>query len=85
MSILAYIIVGIIAGFLAKSIIRGEGPGGLVGDLIIGVVGAWIGGWVYNYFGHVGATGVNIPSIICALIGALVLLAIMRLFTGKRV
>jgi uncharacterized membrane protein YeaQ/YmgE (transglycosylase-associated protein family) len=85
MSILAYIIVGIIAGFLAKTIIRGEGPGGIVGDLIIGVVGAWIGGWVYNYFGHVGATGVNIPSIICALIGALVLLAIMRLFTGKRV
>jgi len=84
MSWLAYTVVGIIAGWLAKMVIPGEGPGGIIGDLIIGVVGAWIGGWIFNYFGHPGATGINIGSIVVAFIGAVILLWIIRLITKGR-
>ncbi len=84
MSILALIIVGIIAGWLARMVIPGEGPGGLLGDLVIGVVGAVVGGWIFNALGHHGATGLNIGSIIVAFVGALVVLWLARLFTGRR-
>ncbi len=84
MSILGLIIVGIIAGWLARMVIPGAGPAGLLGDLVIGVVGAIVGGWIFNSFGHPGATGVNIGSIIVAFVGAVVVLWLMRLFTGRR-
>lgn len=84
MDILAWIIVGIIAGWLAKSVVPGEGPGGILGDLIVGIIGAIIGGWVFNAFGHVGATGLNLWSIIVAFVGAVVLLLILRAITGRR-
>jgi uncharacterized membrane protein YeaQ/YmgE (transglycosylase-associated protein family) len=84
MSILAWIIVGIIAGWLARMVIPGEGPAGLLGDLVIGAVGALVGGWIFNAFGHSGATGVNIGSIVVAFVGAVVVLWLMRLFTGRR-
>jgi uncharacterized membrane protein YeaQ/YmgE (transglycosylase-associated protein family) len=84
MSIFALIIVGIIAGWLARMVMPGEGPGGLLGDLVIGVVGALVGGWIFNAFGHPGATGLNIGSIIVAFVGAVAVLWLMRLFTGRR-
>jgi uncharacterized membrane protein YeaQ/YmgE (transglycosylase-associated protein family) len=84
MNWLAWIVVGIIAGALARAVIRGEGPGGCLGDLIIGIIGAIIGGWVFNFFGHAGATGINIYSIIVAFVGSLILLLIIRLLTPKK-
>ncbi len=84
MSILAWIIVGIIAGWLARMVLPGEGPGGLIGDLIIGIVGALIGGWIFRYFGHAGVTGLNIGSIVVAFIGGVILLLIIRAVTRKR-
>jgi uncharacterized membrane protein YeaQ/YmgE (transglycosylase-associated protein family) len=84
MGILAWIIVGLIAGFLAKSVVPGEGPGGLIGDIIVGIVGALIGGWVFEYFGHYGVTGLNLWSILVAFIGAVVLLLILRALTSRR-
>jgi uncharacterized membrane protein YeaQ/YmgE (transglycosylase-associated protein family) len=81
--ILSWIIVGLIAGWLAKMVIPGEGPGGWVGDLVVGVIGAVIGGWIWSFFGHVGATGINLPSIIVAFVGSVVLLWLMRLFTRR--
>ncbi len=84
MDILAWIVVGVIAGFLAKAVVPGEGPGGVLGDLVIGVVGAIIGGWIMNSFGHAGASGINIWSIFVAFLGAVVLLFIMRALTGRR-
>ncbi len=84
MTILAWLIVGIIAGWLAKMVIPGEGPKGVLGDLVIGVVGAIAGGWIFNYFGHPGATGVNVGSIVVAFIGAVVVLWLMRQFVGTR-
>jgi uncharacterized membrane protein YeaQ/YmgE (transglycosylase-associated protein family) len=84
MSILAWIVVGIIAGFLAKAVVPGEGPGGILGDLIIGIIGAIIGGWIANALGHYGATGINLWSILVAFIGGVVLLLIVRAVTGRR-
>jgi len=84
MSILAWVIVGIIAGWLAKRVIPGEGPGGVLGDLVIGVGGAIAGGWIFNAFGHPGATGVNIGSIVVAFVGAVVVLWLMRQISGTR-
>jgi len=84
MSILSWIIVGIVAGWLAKMVIPGEGPQGVLGDLVIGVVGAVAGGWIFNYFGHPGTTGVNIGSIVVAFVGAVVVLWLMRQLTGTR-
>jgi len=84
MSIIAWIIVGIIGGYLAKLVVPGEGPGGILGDLIIGIIGAIIGGWLFGYFGHTGVTGLNIGSIIVAFIGAVVLLLIVRAVAGRR-
>ena len=84
MSILAWIVVGIIGGWLGKMLVPGEGPGGVLGDLVIGVIGAILGGWIWNYFGHVGATGINLGSILVAFIGSVVLLVIIRLVTGRR-
>jgi uncharacterized membrane protein YeaQ/YmgE (transglycosylase-associated protein family) len=80
-SILAWIVVGIIGGWLGKMVVPGEGPGGVLGDLVIGVIGAIVGGWMWNYFGHVGATGINLPSIIVAFIGSIVLLVIIKMAT----
>jgi uncharacterized membrane protein YeaQ/YmgE (transglycosylase-associated protein family) len=83
MSILAWLVVGLIAGFLARYVVPGEGPGGILGDLVVGVVGAILGGWLFNAFGHVGATGINLYSIIVAFVGAVVLLLILRLFSRR--
>jgi uncharacterized membrane protein YeaQ/YmgE (transglycosylase-associated protein family) len=65
-------------------VIPGEAPRGVLGDLVIGVVGAIAGGWIFNYFGHPGVTGVNIGSIVVAFIGAVVMLWLMRQVVGTR-
>jgi uncharacterized membrane protein YeaQ/YmgE (transglycosylase-associated protein family) len=84
MTLLAWVVVGIIAGWLAKMVIPGEAPKGVLGDLVIGVVGAIAGGLIFNYFGHPGATGVNVGSIAVAFVGAVVVLWLMRQFVGTR-
>ncbi|HLW60975.1 MAG TPA: GlsB/YeaQ/YmgE family stress response membrane protein [bacterium] len=81
MSIMAWIIVGIIAGWMAKRVIPGEGPKGVLGDLVVGIVGAIAGGWIFAYFGHPGPTGLNIGSIVVAFVGAVAVLWLMRLLT----
>ncbi len=83
MGILSWLIVGLIAGFLARYAVPGEGPGGILGDLIVGILGAILGGWIFNFFGHMGATGINLYSIIVAFIGAVVLLLLLRMFTRR--
>ncbi len=86
MGILGWIIVGLIAGFLAKYVVPGEGPGGVVGDIIVGLVGAFIGGFLFHQFGHAGVadSGFSIYSILVAFVGAVVLLFILRAVTGRR-
>ena len=84
MGILAWIVFGLIVGLVARWIVPGEGPGGVIGDIIIGIIGAFVGGFLYGLFGHVGVTGFNLPSMLCALIGAVVLLWIVRAVMGRR-
>jgi uncharacterized membrane protein YeaQ/YmgE (transglycosylase-associated protein family) len=83
MGIIAWLIVGLIAGFLASVVMRGGGYG-IIGDIIVGIVGALIGGFVVSLFGGPGVTGLNIPSIIVAFIGACILIAILRAVSGRR-
>jgi len=84
MGILAWIVVGLIAGWLASQVMRGGGYG-LIGDIIIGVVGAVIGGFLAEKLFNMSApvTGINVPSIFVAFVGAVILLAILRLFRRR--
>ena len=85
MSILAWIVVGLIAGALAKLIMPGDDPGGIIVTILIGIVGAFVGGFVVWLFGGTGLTGFSIWSVIVATLGAIILLAIYRLVAGRRV
>ena len=85
MDIIGWLVVGLIAGFLAKYVVPGEGPGGVVGDIVIGVIGAILGGWLFNAFGHSATTGINFYSIFVAFIGAVILLFIGRTLSRRRV
>jgi uncharacterized membrane protein YeaQ/YmgE (transglycosylase-associated protein family) len=86
MGILSWIIVGLIAGWLAGELMRGGGFG-LLGDIIVGIVGALLGGFLASALFGVNAplTGINITSILVAFLGAVVLIAILRLIRGARV
>ena len=78
MGIISWIVVGLIAGALAKLVLPGDDPGGIIVTAVIGMVGAVVGGFVFGIFGGTGATGFNVWSIVVATVGALVLLLIYR-------
>jgi uncharacterized membrane protein YeaQ/YmgE (transglycosylase-associated protein family) len=85
MTIVAWIVLGLVAGWLAGMIMKGSGYG-IVGDIVLGILGALIGGWLTSLLLHEDVTiGLNTPSVLIAVIGAIVLIAISRLFTGRRV
>ena len=77
MSIILWIVIGIVAGWAAGKIMKGKGFG-LIGDLIVGVVGAFLGGWLFGLL-HISIGGGIIGSLITAVVGALVLLFVIRL------
>ncbi len=79
---LAWIIVGGIAGALASAVMHSRM--GIIGDIVVGIVGAFVGGFLFSLFGAAGATGFNVYSVVVAFIGAVVLLAVLRFFTGNR-
>jgi uncharacterized membrane protein YeaQ/YmgE (transglycosylase-associated protein family) len=79
MSIIAWIILGLIAGFIASKIVDRHGQGVML-DIVLGVVGAVIGGWLFSAFGGAPVTGLNIYSILVAIVGAVVLLLIVNAF-----
>ncbi len=83
-ALIFWIIVGLIAGALAKWIMPGPDPGGIIVTIIIGIVGAVLGGWLLSLVG-IGGGGGWISSIIAGLIGALVLLAIYRIVAHRTV
>ena len=86
MGILSWIVVGLIAGWLAGLVVKGGGFG-CVGDIIVGVIGGLLGGWLASSFFHLGdpMSGINIESIVVAFIGAVILIIILRLISGRRV
>ena len=83
MGILAWIVIGLIAGALAKLIMPGDDPGGIIVTIVIGIVGAFVGGFVVNLLGGAGVSGFNIWSILVATLGAIILLAIYRLVAPR--
>jgi uncharacterized membrane protein YeaQ/YmgE (transglycosylase-associated protein family) len=84
MSILAWIVLGLIAGAIAKAIMPGRDPGGFIVTALIGIVGAFIGGFIGNLITGSGITGFSLWSILLAIVGSLLLLWIYRLTTGRR-
>lgn len=84
MGLLAWIVVGLIAGWLAKIISPGPERGGLLMTLIIGVIGALVGGALFNLFGRTGATGITPYSILVATIGAVVFLWVWKMLAARR-
>ena len=75
MSILAWIVLGVVAGFIGSKIVNKSGDGFFL-DLILGVIGAVVGGWLFSFFGAHGVTGLNIYCLIVAVIGAVVVLVV---------
>ena len=75
-SLIVFLIIGIVAGWIAGQIVRGGGFG-LIGDLIVGIVGSFIAGWLFPGFIHIG--NVLVSQIISAAIGAILLLLVLRL------
>jgi uncharacterized membrane protein YeaQ/YmgE (transglycosylase-associated protein family) len=86
MSIIAWIVLGLIAGAIAKAIMPGTDPGGWIVTIIIGIVGAVVGGFLGNaIFGTGSVSGVDLRSILISVVGAVVLLAVYRMVSGRRV
>jgi uncharacterized membrane protein YeaQ/YmgE (transglycosylase-associated protein family) len=75
MSIISWIVLGLIAGFIGSKLVNKTGEG-LVLDIALGIVGAIVGGWLFSLFGMHGVTGVNIYSLIVAVVGAVVFLVV---------
>jgi uncharacterized membrane protein YeaQ/YmgE (transglycosylase-associated protein family) len=73
MSILAWIVLGLIAGFVGSKIVNKSGEGFFL-DIILGIVGAVVGGWLFARFGAAGVTGLNLYSLLVAVVGAVVVL-----------
>lgn len=87
MNWLAWIVVGLVAGFLAKLVMPGsrDEPSGFLGTMLLGIVGAVLGGWVWNLIlNRPGATGVDIGSIFVAFIGSIIVIGLLRMFDRGR-
>ncbi len=83
MGILAWLIVGLIAGFIGSKIVNRTGEG-LLRDIILGIVGALVGGAIFQALGVAGVTGVNLASILVAVIGAVIVLVVYHAVMGQR-
>ncbi|HMU95048.1 MAG TPA: GlsB/YeaQ/YmgE family stress response membrane protein [Anaerolineales bacterium] len=84
MNFLVWIIFGAIAGWVASIIMKRNKQMGALANIIVGVLGAFIGGYIMDFFGAEGVTGFNIPSLLVAILGAVLLLWIGNLLTGRR-
>ena len=80
MELLAFLVLGGIAGWIASLIMGTDASQGIFLNVVVGVVGAFIGGMLFNAFGNAGVTGFNIYSLVVSVLGAVVLLFIVRLF-----
>jgi uncharacterized membrane protein YeaQ/YmgE (transglycosylase-associated protein family) len=83
MSILGWILLGLVAGFIGGKIVNKQGQGMLM-DIVIGIVGAIVGGVLFSLFGATGVTGFNIYSLIVAVIGSIVVLWLYHFFERRR-
>ena len=84
MGIISWIVLGGIAGWLASIITKRNDQMGCITNIIAGIVGAAVGGWVFSLFGGQGVTGFNLPSLGVAFVGAAIVLAIVNLIFGRK-
>jgi uncharacterized membrane protein YeaQ/YmgE (transglycosylase-associated protein family) len=82
MSVLAWIVLGLIAGFIASKIVSGSGQGLLL-DMVLGIVGAVVGGYLFAALGATGVTGFNLYSMFVAIVGAAVVLWVYHAISGR--
>ena len=83
MTVIAWIVVGIIGGFIGSMVVNKRGEG-IVGDLLLGVIGAVVAGWAFHAFGHSGVTGINVYSILVSAAGAIVVLVAYHAVRGAQ-
>jgi uncharacterized membrane protein YeaQ/YmgE (transglycosylase-associated protein family) len=83
MSIIGWLILGLIAGFVASKIVNAQGQG-MVLDMVLGIIGALVGGFIFDAAGKVGVTGFNAWSLLVAIIGSIIVLVIYHALTGRR-
>ena len=84
MSILAWLVLGLISGFIASKLVNKSGEGVLM-DIVLGIIGAFVGGWLFNALGHSGVNGLNIYSMFVAVVGAVVVLVVYHTLFRRRV
>jgi uncharacterized membrane protein YeaQ/YmgE (transglycosylase-associated protein family) len=82
MSFLAWIVLGLLAGFIGSKIVNKTGEGVFL-DIVLGVVGAVVGGWLFNTFGAAGVSGLNLYSLLVAVVGAVVILFVYHAFSRR--
>jgi uncharacterized membrane protein YeaQ/YmgE (transglycosylase-associated protein family) len=82
-SILSWIVLGLIAGFIASKIVNNEGQGFFL-DIALGIVGAIVGGFLFSAIGHTGVTGFNLWSMLVSVIGAVIVLWVYHAVAGRR-
>jgi uncharacterized membrane protein YeaQ/YmgE (transglycosylase-associated protein family) len=83
MSVIGWILLGLVAGFIGSKIVNKSGSG-VITDIVLGIVGAIVGGFLFAQFGAAGVTGFNLYSMFVAVIGAVVVLFIYHAITGRR-
>jgi uncharacterized membrane protein YeaQ/YmgE (transglycosylase-associated protein family) len=83
MSIISWIILGLIAGFIGSKIVDSQGQGFWL-NIALGIIGALVGGFLFSLFGSTGVTGLNMWSIVVAIVGAVVVLLLYNAVTGRR-
>jgi uncharacterized membrane protein YeaQ/YmgE (transglycosylase-associated protein family) len=83
MGIIAWLVLGLIAGFIASKIVNKTGEG-LVMDIVLGIVGAFVGGFLFSHFGSVGVTGLNLWSLLVAVLGAVLVLVVYHMVIRRR-
>jgi uncharacterized membrane protein YeaQ/YmgE (transglycosylase-associated protein family) len=81
MSILAWVVLGLIAGFIASKLVNRSGEG-VIMDILLGIGGALVGGWLFHVFGMHGVTGLNLYSMLVAIVGAAVVLIVYHALVG---
>jgi uncharacterized membrane protein YeaQ/YmgE (transglycosylase-associated protein family) len=83
MSILSWVVLGLIAGFIASKIVNKTGEG-LILDIVLGIVGGIVGGFLFNQFGAAGVTGLNVRSMVVAVVGAVIVLLVYHWIFRRR-
>jgi uncharacterized membrane protein YeaQ/YmgE (transglycosylase-associated protein family) len=83
MSVIAWIVLGLIVGFISSRLM-GAGGYGLIGDIVVGIVGCFLGGWLATQFLGMDVTGLNLTSILIGVVGGVILIALFRAFTPGR-